>query len=74
MRATSTDTSSPTTPPTRRHTGDYLGVAPAGRDVSADGITILRFENGKCVERWSVFDFFSLLLQLGAIEPPPAHA
>lgn len=34
------------------------------------GITILRFEGGKCVERWSQADFLGLMRQLGVIPTP----
>ena len=49
------------------HKGTFQGLAPTGRKVTLPGITILRFENGKCVERWSHADFLGLLAQLGAI-------
>ena len=55
---------------TGRHTGDFMGIPPTGRGFSGDGITILRFENGQCVERWASFDFLGLLVQLGAAEMP----
>jgi hypothetical protein len=31
------------------------------------GITILRFDAGRCVERWSQADFLGLLGQLGVL-------
>jgi predicted ester cyclase len=55
---------------TGRHTGDFMGIPPTGRTFSSDGITILRFAGGKCVERWSVADFLGMLVQLGAVELP----
>jgi predicted ester cyclase len=48
------------------HTQTFLGVEATGRAVRLPGMTILRFENHKCVERWSVTDSLSLLAQLGA--------
>lgn len=55
---------------TGTHLGPFLGIAPTGRTVSFAGMTILRFHDGKCVERWSVTDSVSLLIQLG-LNPIP---
>lgn len=50
-----------------RHLGPFQGIPSTGREFSLPGITILRFVEGKCVERWSQADFLSLLQQLGAL-------
>jgi steroid delta-isomerase-like uncharacterized protein len=55
---------------TGSHRGEFLGIPPTGRDVSVDGITILHFRDGRCVERWSIADMLGWLGQLGAVEPP----
>jgi predicted ester cyclase len=55
---------------TGTHRGPFLNIAPAGKTISFAGMTILRFESGKCVERWSVTDSISLLVQLG-VNPLP---
>jgi len=52
---------------TGTHRGEFMGVAATGKNVSVTGITILRFENGQCVERWSEANFLGLLQQLGAV-------
>jgi predicted ester cyclase len=44
-----------------------MGVAATGKRVSISGITILRFVEGQCVERWSEANFVGLLQQLGAL-------
>lgn len=49
------------------HSGPFLGMEATGRSITLHGITILRFSQGKCVERWSVMDGVSLRVQLGAI-------
>jgi len=49
------------------HSGEFMGVPPTGKKVSVGGITILRFEHGQCVERWSEANFLGLLQQLGAL-------
>jgi steroid delta-isomerase-like uncharacterized protein len=51
---------------TGTHRGDFLGVAPTGRKITARGVQIGRFENGRLVERWGSSDQFAILQQLGA--------
>jgi predicted ester cyclase len=55
---------------TGRHEGAFMEVDPTGREIALDGITVLRFENVKCVERWSQANMLGLLVQLGALPPP----
>jgi steroid delta-isomerase-like uncharacterized protein len=45
--------------------GDFLGVAPTGKHISARGVQIARFEGGKIVERWGSSDELGILKQLG---------
>ena len=52
------------------HLGDFQGIPPTHRRVSLPGITLLRFEDGRCVERWSQADFLGLLQQLGVMPAP----
>ena len=51
------------------HTGNFMGIAPTGKQVTQTGITINRFANGKAVELWGNVDDLGLLQQLGAIPP-----
>ncbi|MGE0228043.1 MAG: ester cyclase [Dehalococcoidia bacterium] len=46
------------------HLGDFLGRPATGRPVVYDGVTVLRFEGGRCIERWSQTDMLSLLRQI----------
>ncbi|MEW6128618.1 MAG: ester cyclase [Acidobacteriota bacterium] len=55
------------------HQGDFNGLAATDKAIALPGITILRFANGKCVERWSQSDFLGLMQQLGAISAPDTH-
>jgi len=48
------------------HRGPLAGVAPTGRELSWTVIDILRFADGKMVERWGVADELGVLRQLGA--------
>jgi steroid delta-isomerase-like uncharacterized protein len=52
------------------HRGPFLDVPATGRVVTFSGVTLLRFEQSQCVERWSQTDLLSLLRQLGAYPPP----
>ncbi len=47
--------------------GEFLGIPPTGKPVVLNGQTILRFENGKIVERWQQADMYGFMVQLGAI-------
>jgi len=58
---------------TGTHNGDFMGVPASGNSFSVQGITILRFENGKCIERWSETNMFSLMMQIGAIPIPQGN-
>jgi predicted ester cyclase len=49
------------------HRSELMGIPPTGKAVALPGVTILRFRDGKCVERWSQADFLGLLMQLGAV-------
>jgi predicted ester cyclase len=51
------------------HLGDFLGIAPTGREITITDILIARMEKGKAVELWAQFDMPGLLRQLGAFPP-----
>jgi steroid delta-isomerase-like uncharacterized protein len=53
-----------------RHAGSFQGIPPSGRPISVAGFTILRFVDGRCVERWSVVDSLGLLTQIGGLGAP----
>ncbi|MFI6688590.1 ester cyclase [Streptomyces sp. NPDC050485] len=52
---------------TGTHTGDFMGVAPTGQQVSMTGTTIFRFKNGKIQEGWWHYDVIGLMKQLGVM-------
>lgn len=52
---------------TGTHGGPFNGIPATGKPIRLPGITILRFDGGKCVERWSVADFLKVLGQIGAL-------
>jgi predicted ester cyclase len=48
------------------HQGDFMGIAPTGKEINLVGITILHFTGGKVVERWNQVDMLGLMQQLSA--------
>jgi len=52
------------------HRGEFMGIAPTGKQVSFNAIDVVRIAGGKIVERWSQADNLALLQQLGAIPAP----
>jgi steroid delta-isomerase-like uncharacterized protein len=47
--------------------GGYIGMPPTGKKVTFAGVGILRFANGKVVERWTIGDSMTLMHQLGLV-------
>jgi steroid delta-isomerase-like uncharacterized protein len=54
------------------HQGEFQGVGPTGRSVTATGIGIGRIENGRIAEAWAAYDALGLMQQLGAVPAPAA--
>jgi predicted ester cyclase len=54
------------------HDGEFQGIAPTGRPVTATGIGIGRLTDGRIVESWAAYDALGLLQQLGALPTPSA--
>jgi predicted ester cyclase/uncharacterized protein YndB with AHSA1/START domain len=48
------------------HEGEFQGLAPTGRRVSATGIGIGRMASGRIAEAWAAYDALGLLAQLGS--------
>lgn len=55
------------------HLGEFQGIPPTGRRVRLDGISFMRFADGKVAERWNEADFLGLMRQLGAIPDPEGN-
>jgi predicted ester cyclase len=55
---------------TATHQGTFLNHPATGREVAYAGVTVLRFEDSKCVERWSQTDMLSLLKQIESAPAP----
>ena len=49
------------------HRGEFMGIAPTGREVRFTGLTIDRVVDGKIVENWIEGDLEDILRQIGAV-------
>jgi len=47
------------------HTGEFMGIAPTGREITVMQISIDRIADGKIVEHWGLADQMALMQQLG---------
>ena len=47
--------------------GEYLGIPPNGKQITAEGIMIHRISGGQLVEHWAMADNLRLFQQLGVI-------
>lgn len=52
---------------TATHQGPFMGIPATGKAITLNGMTILRFANGRCVKRWQQADNLGLLQQLGVV-------
>jgi predicted ester cyclase len=50
---------------TGRHTGEFMGISPTGREFAFKQAHFVRFEDGRSIEHWAVRDDLTLLRQLG---------
>ena len=51
------------------HKGEWMGIAPTGKQVMITGISIHRIAGGKIVEDWANADELGMMQQLGAVPP-----
>lgn len=58
---------------TGTHKGEFEGVAPTGKPVKQNGLTLYRLENGRIAEETLYFDRFRMYEQLG-VTPPLGQA
>lgn len=57
-----------------RHSGEFMGVPPTGREIAMRSFHIIRYGGGREVETWALQDRLGLMQQLGVIpEGPPAR-
>jgi predicted ester cyclase len=51
------------------HTGRLGDLAPTGRPVRLASVIIYRFDTGRVVEEWEIFDKLGMYEQLGVTPP-----
>ena len=56
------------------HRGEFLGVAPTGRQIQFETVDVMRVRNGKITEHWGVANLFSLMQQLSAWPAKQDHS
>ena len=55
---------------TGTHQGDFNGIPATGQPISVRGVEIVKFRDGKLIERWGSSDEMGIMKQLGmTIEP-----
>ena len=59
---------------TGTHSGDVMGIPPTGAHVEVEALTVLRIENGRIAENWTVWDTLAFLRQIGVVPSPEGAA
>jgi steroid delta-isomerase-like uncharacterized protein len=49
------------------HTGEVMGVAPTGRKIRVDAVSVLHIRDGKIARNYTVWDTLGFLRQIGAV-------
>ena len=57
-----------------RHTGDFMGMPPSGKEYTIGEIHIFRVHDGRVTEHWREADMLRMLQQLGAMPGPMQKA
>jgi steroid delta-isomerase-like uncharacterized protein len=57
---------------TGTHLGEFMGMAPTGKQVTVNGMILSRFADGKLIDDYEIMDVFGLVQQLGGM--PAADA
>lgn len=57
---------------TGTNSGPMMGMPATNKQISVDGVDVLRIENGKAVEHWGYMEEMKMMQQLGMMPPPPA--
>ncbi len=54
------------------HQGEFMGIAPTGKQITITGMDIYRIAGNKIEECWSNSDSLGMMQQLGVVPPPGA--
>ena len=49
------------------HKGTFMNIPATGKQISVEGIDIVRISNGRVVEHWGVTDNLTMMQQLGLV-------
>ena len=49
------------------HSAECMGIAPTGKSVRVDAISVFRIASGRIAEAWEVWDTLGFLQQLGVV-------
>lgn len=52
------------------HQGEYMGIPPTNKSMSAEGITIHQLSNGRIMDSYACWDALGMMQQLGAVAVP----
>jgi steroid delta-isomerase-like uncharacterized protein len=52
---------------TGTHRGEFMGIAPTGKQIAITGICLDRIARGTVVEEWDEWDALSMIRQLGVV-------
>jgi steroid delta-isomerase-like uncharacterized protein len=58
---------------TGTHAGEWQGIPPTGQKIKVAEMMFFRFEDGKIVELWEVYDEAAMLDQLRQVSGPPTE-
>jgi len=50
-----------------KHTGEFFGIPPTGKDVNIDGVTLVKMKDGKIAQEQDLVDNLEFMQQLGII-------
>ena len=56
------------------HVGEMFGMAPTGKRIERTSAFILTLRDGLITKEFRIYDFTSMLIQLGALRAKPAHS
>lgn len=51
-----------------KHTGNFFGIPATGKDVSVEGVTLVKMRGGKIAEEQDFFDNYEFMKQLGLLK------
>jgi predicted ester cyclase len=52
------------------HKGEFMGIAPTGKQIAIEMVDIVRVSGGKIAERWGIEGNLGMMQQLSVAGPP----